>query len=141
MCEFISWIEYEDQALFLTDADLNTKHGKELIVYLGNNFSEDIKGHGAIRFYYEIGDSKGHNKECTDFSKPNNFPPAIQDVIKKGKFNKIGIPELPNQLLAPSAFAEYKKIQGPALAEYKKVIGAAFWNIVRIKENRVADWR
>ena len=163
MCEFISWIEYETQILFLTDADLNTKKGKELTNYLGDKFLEDIKGHGAIRFYYEIGDKRGHNKECTDFSSPDNFPSIIQAAIKKGKFSKIGKPVDIKQLLTSpalaeynkikdTAWAEYHKIEGPAwaeynkiedtaLAEYHKIEGPAFWKVARVRINRVECWQ
>ena len=120
MCEFISWIEYEDQILFLTDADLNTKRGRELRDYLGKKFDEDIMGHGAIRFYYEIG-QKGHNRECTNFLNPDNFPAVIQNAIKKGKFSKIGIPEVVNQVLTKSAKKEYDAVKRPAKEEYDAV--------------------
>ena len=139
MCDFVSWIEYDDQILFLTDAELNTKRGRELRKYLGNQYYEDIKGHGAIRFYYEIGD-KGHNKECTDLSDPNIFPSVITEAIKKGKFSKISLPKNPMQLIRDFALAEYEKVIGSALAEYEKVEGSAFWKIVRIKKNRVKNW-
>ena len=150
MCEFVSWIEYEDQILFLTDADLNTKRGRELKDYLGEKYM-DISGHGAIRFYYEIGD-KGHNRECSDFSDPDEFPPAIIEAIKKGKFSKIAMPENPLQLIKAQAWAKYKKIQipawakyekikAPAWAKYKKIKAQVFWSLMRNKKNRAKNWR
>ena len=58
MCEFISWIEYEKKNYFLTDKDLESKEGKSLIKFLGSSFREDIKGHGAIRTYFNGGNQE-----------------------------------------------------------------------------------
>ena len=58
MCEFISWIEYKGEILFLTDDELETKEGKDLKKYLGSSYYTDIVGHGAIVAYY-VGIAKG----------------------------------------------------------------------------------
>ena len=78
MCEFISWINYNDKIYFLTDDEINTPKGQELKKYLGNKYWEDIKGHGAIRYYYDIAwppekysFSHRYCMECMDFSDPN----------------------------------------------------------------------
>jgi len=124
VCQFISWIEYKDQIYFLTNADLLTKEGKALKKYLGDQYKEDIKGHGAIRRYFELPDNKGTNKECTNFSKPENFPPVIVAAIKNGSLSAI-CDRPPVIILTKPARAEYGKIVKPARAEYDKIVNAA----------------
>lgn len=160
MCEFASWVEKDDKVYFLTANQVfNTTRGKALQKYCGN--SDDYVGHGAIRQYYNLKD--GTNRECTDFSTPDNFPIEIADAIKGGKFRGITVvkelltqPALAeyNKITQP-ACAEYNKIQQPALAEYKKIRKirqsalaeyekiqqAAFWDLFAIPENRNPNWR
>ena len=117
-------------------------------LYLGEQYENDIKGHGAIDRYYGL-KGRGTHKECMDFSTPDNFPPQIAAAISKGLFCGIGISE---QLLTVAALAEYKKVTvaalaeynkvtAPALAEYKKVTVAAFWRLFANKKNRIQTWR
>ena len=88
MCEFISWIEKEGNIFFLTYHDIyRTKRGKELRDYCRNK--DDLIGHGAIQYFYEF--SGGNEKECEDFSNPENFPGEITDAIKNGKFRGLGV--------------------------------------------------
>ena len=94
MCDFVSWIEYEGKNYFLTNKHLEDKEGQELIRFLGPEFDEDIKGHGAIRAYYNGGKQQfkeglkwGTEKENSDLSSPANFPPEIVESIKKGKMS------------------------------------------------------
>ena len=69
MCDFVSWIEKDQTIVFLTGEDVfKTKKGKELQKH---TCSEDWIGHGAIRWYYEF--EGGRERECTDFSKPENY--------------------------------------------------------------------
>ncbi len=171
MCEFISWIEYKKEILFLTKYELETVQGKKLRKYLGTQYENDIKGHGAIEWYYKLKPNSGRHKECTDFSLPDNFPKPIAAAIKKGLFCGIGIAE---QLLTKPAWAEYEKIALAALAEYKKIALAAlaeykkialaalaeyekiaqaawaeyekiaqpaFWKIFKTKKNRIKAWQ
>ena len=170
MCEWVSWIEYKNELYFLTASDLRTKEGRALRLYLGPQFSNDIKGHGAIDRYYGL-KGKGTHKECTDFSTPSNFPPAIVNAIKKGHFCGIGLAESLltaeasaeyekveyaawaeyEKVRAPAwaeyekvrdeAWAEYEKVRASALAEYEKVRAAAFWKIFADPKNRAKAWR
>jgi len=168
MCNFISWIEHKGNVYFLDDSKLNTRQGKEL---LRPEYISDLSGHGAIRhFYSELGD-KGINRECENFTTPNNFPPVIVSAIKKGKFINFGIClniltqparaeyekiEQPARAeyekikqpawaeyekITQSAWAEYEKIKQPAWAEYEKIKQPAFWRIARKKENRINVWK
>lgn len=133
MCEFISWKKVtrkdgEIEILFLTHNDIyNTKRGKELQKLamnsdrISNAIPEDLVGHGAIDFFYKL-NGKGVDRECTDFSTPDNFPPVIANAIKAGKFYMLGTPE---GLLSKSAWTEYEKIEKPALTGYEKIREAA----------------
>jgi hypothetical protein len=115
MCDFVSWIEKNGEVLFLTGEDIyNTKRGKELQKYCG--LAEDLKGHGAIRWYYGNHDGNevvlfkgGKERECTDFSNPKNFPPEIIDALKVGKMHGF---IFPFSLLVKSKWdAIYKEYQ------------------------------
>ena len=87
MCQFVSWIEYEGKEYFLTNADLDTKEGKKLLLL---DVVMDLCGHGAIRSYYPELKGKGTNHEITDFSNQRNFPKSIAKAIKDGKMIRIG---------------------------------------------------
>jgi len=115
MCNFISWIEYKDEILYMTDRDLETSRGKKLSRDIG---FEDIAGHGAIRSFFNIPDGKGTDRESTDFSTPDNFPQDIVRDVKKGLFTQYGVAL---QILTPPAWAKYKKIEHSASAEYKEI--------------------
>ena len=135
MCEFISWIEYKDEILYLTSKDLETRKGREMLKSVGR---EDIAGHGAIRYYFNIPDGKGTPKECTDFSTPNNFPEDIVRDIKEGLFIGFGIGK---QLLTKPAWAEYKEIRQSEWAKYEKIRQSAFWGLVKQKKKRTGAWQ
>ena len=168
MCEFASWKVYKDKVYFLQDSDLNTKEGRKL---LHPEVIADLPGHGAIESYYPELKGKGENKECTDFSTPDNFPKEIAKAIKGGKITRFGIGKalLNNEGLAKykkieqaalakyekirqsaraeyekirqPAWAEYEKIRQPALAEYEKIRQPAFWKIFAQKKFRNEAWR
>ena len=121
MCKLVSWTELDGQNYFLTKKELRTKRGKELREYLGNRYYDDVKGHGAIDFYYKLR-GQGDHRECTDFSDPNNFPPEIVSALKNGAFEGIG---LDSRLLNSAARTEYEKARDAARAEYKKAYDAA----------------
>ena len=121
MCDFISWIELDGRNYFLTKKELRTKRGKELMDYLGDHFYDDVKGHGAIDFYYEL-QGQGKHHECEDFSDPNNFPPEIVSALKNGAFDEIG---LNSGLLNSTALAECEKARDAARVEYGKARDAA----------------
>ena len=136
MCEFISWYESNGEVLFLTGDDVfNTKRGRELQKYS----KEDLCGHGAIVFYYDIRDTgKLIPKECTDFSSPKNFPDEIVAAIKAGKMRGL---DISFSLLSDAALEEYKKMEEAAWAEYKKIKQAAFWDLFSKKKNRAKSWK
>ena len=100
MCDFISWFEKDGTVIFLTDDDLATEAGKKLRA-IGGMFPDDIKGHGAIRKFYELNEwvwpAGLTQKECTDFSSPNNFPPQIVEALKNCNLTQIG--KLPENIL------------------------------------------
>ena len=167
MCDFVSWIEHEEQVLFLTTDHLKDKKGRELKERIGS----DINGHGAIREYYDIGQGVGTERECTDFSTPDNFPPVIVEAIKQGKMRGFGHPEgllcalawaeyekvrdaaraEYEKVCAPAraeyvklhdaAWAEYEKVRDAARAEYEKVCAPAFWDLFADKRNRAEAWK
>ena len=144
MCEFISWIESENKNYFLTDKDLESKEGKSLIKFLGNNFQEDIKGHGAIRTYFNGGNQElgkklqwGKEKENTNLSTPDNFPPEIVLAIKEGRMSRIG---MSLDLLNDKGKEKYKKIKDPALAEYNKITDQAWAEYNKIKDQALAEY-
>jgi len=109
MCEFISWKEMEDgRILFLTsDLIFNSKRGKELQRYDGTK--EDWLGHGAIQYYFELNGRDGVDRECDDFSSPNNFPPEIVTAIKAGKMriNHLSNTEFPRGLVRKPIDEDY----------------------------------
>jgi len=115
MCDFVSWIEYQDQIFFLKNSNLSTKEGREL---LKPEYRDDISGHGAIRKYYPELGNKGTNKECTDFSTPDYFPSEIVTAIKGGQLSKIGICE---QILTQPALEQYEAVRQTAWEQYKAV--------------------
>jgi len=114
MCEFVSWIEYEEHVYFLTDAELQTKAGEKLLL---PNVINDLCGHGAIRAYWPELVNKGINREYTDFSSPKNFPPEITAAIKKGKMFHIG---QPITLLDETARKAYNEATAQARKAYNE---------------------
>jgi len=90
MCERISWIELPDKTLlYLTTYDLwDTPEGKKIREQLS---PKDWWGHSAIKMFYgkRPGIDIGWQLECTDYSKPENFPPEIARAIKDGRFRDV----------------------------------------------------
>ncbi len=98
MCEFVSWVERTEnncqKIYFLTRKQIfDSPKGDALRKWSGD--SNDYFGHGAIRFYYDF--EGGVNKECTNFTDPENFPTAIVRAIKQGDMAGFGI--IPSGLL------------------------------------------
>ena len=152
MCEFVSWIEIgvegNKKAYFLTAEQIfNTPQGKKLREHC--RAEEDYKGHGAIRHYYKLGEREGINKECTDFSTPDNFPEEIVTALKAGEFRGMARPQrlltkkamAEYDKVAEQAWAEYDKMGEQAWAEYNKAVEQAFWDLFMKPENRVKSWR
>jgi hypothetical protein len=121
MCDFASWKEIRcpdgsTQVLFLTHDDIfNTSRGLEL---RNHTTVDDLVGHGAIAFYYEIDTNKGINKECTDFLSPENFPPEIVEALKNGKMWGM-VDYFPEGLLRAPLDADYKAKRAPLYADYE----------------------
>ena len=140
MCKPISWIEYQNKNYYITNKDLNTKEGKELIKYIGNK--DDIQGHGAVRHYYPELKGKGIEQEVNDFSTPKNFPPEIVKDLLKGNFSEV-FTDFSDMLvmLNDEGRAEYEKIRQSALAEYEKIKQSAFWKVFKVKKYRAKGWK
>ena len=119
---------------FLKDSDLDIKEGRKLLKL---DVIVDISGHGAIENYYPELAGKGENKECVDFSTPNNFPKEIVRAIKSGRMTKFGINLT---LLNAKGQAEYQKIKQPALAEYRKIKQQAWAEYQKIKQPALAEY-
>ena len=139
MCQFISWIVKGKEVYFLTTADIESKKGKALRDYCQNN--DDLKGHGAIRHFFEITDGKEY--ECSDFSTQKNFPPQIVSAIKKGKFRRWFGP-VPEGILRAPLYADYKAKLAPLDADYlakRDALYADTWMLVLKITNRSEVWR
>ena len=137
MCQFVSWIEFEGKNYFIKDEDLKTKEGIDLRKYLGPQFKNDIKGHGACDKYFDL-KGKGEHKECTDFSTPKNFPKEIVNAIKQGKLIKIGYNL---SLLNDKGKAKYKEIQQSAWAKYKEIQQSAWAKYEEIEQSAWAKYK
>lgn len=57
MCEFISWIEKGNDIFYLTDKEIFSKQGQELLLGCKDN---DFLGHGAIRKFYSLQYGREH---------------------------------------------------------------------------------
>ena len=176
MCKFVSWIEKKElvhgrrKIYFLTSEQIfNTDKGKQLQEWCHS--VDDLVGHGAIRHFYGLESDEGENKECVDFSTPDNFPTAIVKAIKDGEWR---VESTPIKLLTAPAWKQYKDITAPALKQYediqapawkqyediqapawkqykdiqatawkqyKDIQAPAFWDLFAIKENRTEAWR
>ena len=117
MSRFISWIEIgEGQNKYLTAHDIfKTTRGQLLQARTAARY---LVGHGAIRWFYKMIRDDGTNRECTDFSSPDNFPPEIVDAIRAGAFRGLGTPR---GLLSQPAWEEYQEVEAASLAEYMQL--------------------
>ena len=135
MCEFISWIEKRDKVFFLTGKQVfHTRIGKEVIQKQCG--LDDYTGHGAIRLFYGLEQDEGMDKECTDFSTPDNFPAAIVRAIKKGDMRGLGTAV---QLLSELAWVEHERIEQSAWVEYKKIVQPALAKCERIEHSTLVE--
>ena len=146
MCQYVSWIEAKGKVLFLTDKMLKIRHKKMKVKF--PDLSEQ-QGHGAIRWFYELRDSIGLDKECRNFSNPSNFPKEIVKAIKKGQMGYGVNPEIVKQILTKSALKELSAKTDPktiadrkkANADRNKLGVSAFNSLVKIKKNRNNLWK
>lgn len=128
MCEFISWIETDKKVYFLTGEQINNTPIGEALKKWSQNIEDDMKGHGAIRFYYNF--EGGTERECTNFSTPDNFPDVIVKALKNGDFKGF---EFPRGLLS-----------APLDADYKAKCDALFadgWELFSNPDNRAEAWK
>ena len=116
MCEFISWIEYRGEVVYLTDEDLNTEKGKELLNYIQD--PNDICGHGAIRYFYDIPCGQGTDREVTNLSSPDKLPQEIVKAVKEGRMSAIGYSET---LLNNKGLKKLEAIEQPTLEKYEAI--------------------
>jgi len=141
MCDFISYIGMPDKSVrFLTGHDLfETERGAEYLKWNKDTSHavDDYTGHGAIRWYYKIKNNVGQDRECADFSTPDNFPSPIVTAIKCGLYRGLGTPD---GLLRQAAGTEYKRIMQPAYAEYERIRQPAYAEYVRIKQVAEAEY-
>jgi hypothetical protein len=133
MCEFVSWIEYQKEILFLTQREMETKRGRELKKYLGVQFEQDKTGHGAIELYFDLRPSSGIHRECVDFSDPHKLPEEIVEAVKDGSFRNFAVPKniLADQAVRSvhkierAAYAKFRKVEFHAMVEYGKILKSA----------------
>jgi len=92
--KFLSWIEFDGRAYFLTLNDLNTVEGRDLRRNLGDRFFDDIGQHGSIMAFYRLPVHCRHRVE-SDFSSPDRFPSEIVAAMARGGFAGLGMPTLP----------------------------------------------
>ena len=166
MCEFISWVKYNNKPYFLTyDLIHNTPRGD--IIQKRFPGAGELVGHSAIRAYFEL-DERGINKECTDFSSPTNFPSEIATALTTGQFRGSITPNVLAILTTDAlkeyaerekAYAEWEKASAErekadaelkkayaelkkAYAELKKAyaVNNIFSEIIALPENRIEAW-
>lgn len=77
MCEFISWIEKDGDLFYLTDREVFSEQGKEILKGCKHN---DYLGHEAIRLFYNI--KGGNDHECRDFWDINKLPKELANKVK-----------------------------------------------------------
>ena len=133
MCQFVSWIEYHKEVLFLTQREMETKRGRELKKYLGDQFEQDKIGHGAIELYFDLRPNTGIHKECVDFADPDKLPKEIVEAVKDGSFCNFAVPK--NLLtdkavrlvhkIERSAYAKFVKVELRAMVEYCNIVKSA----------------
>lgn len=169
MCDFISWKYYQNKLYYLNDDKIKERF-QEWKQY-NPGWYEDIRGHGAIDWFYKLPEGCGIKKECKDFSNPNNFPIEIVNDIKLGKFVNFGIalPILTDearkkynkssqqaldeyllieqplwekfQKLEQLTWNSYNKLREANMNNYYKTIRTVFWKIANNTKNRVEIWR
>ena len=173
MCEFISWIEKPGKdptqpvILFLTGDDVfRSEKGAAL---RKNTGGDDYMGHGFIRLWLGIEQWEGVDKECADFSTPDNFPAAIVQSLLRGEMR--GMPTV-RALLTDAAYAEWDAARAKGVfggevkwiaarakwivahaegvaaeekltveAEWDAANAEAFWAAFAVPENRAPAWR
>ncbi len=134
MCNFVSWIDKNDQVLFLTRKLIDSPKGQKLLKEVPQ---DDLVGHGAIRLFFGIEQDEGMDQECIDFSKTSNFPDSIVKAIKQGEMRGMGTPTM---LLKATAEKAYREAIAPAWKAYEEA-KAVFWDLFAEPANRTPKWR
>jgi len=133
VCQFLSAIVLNEGTdkehwFFLTDKLINHTPKGEIIRKRFDG--DDLKGHAAIRAYFELGELEGKDFEQTDFSNPANFPSKLSTQIKKGGFSFM--PTTIGWMLSPQGKHTYAKRE-KAYAEWEKAYAE--------REKADAEWR
>ena len=79
MCNFLSWIELDKKLYYITDEDVKSEKGKELIKKSGS--FQDAFGHGFIREYYDLGQA-GQEKEVNDYWHLEKLPKELAEKVE-----------------------------------------------------------
>ena len=77
MCRPFSWIESDGNCYIVTDSEIKSEHGQELIRECGN--SEDIFGHGFCRSFYGI--KGGVEKEINFWWETEKLHPHVAELV------------------------------------------------------------
>jgi len=140
MCQFVSWVERRGKVYFLTSEQLESERGRKWIQEQKVS-PDDLCGHGTIRLWHRIDAGDGVDKECGDFSTPDNFPTPIAEAVKAGKFNSFPIPA---GLLSKPLDEDYVAKLKPLDNDYRakcKALREDYWALFLIPENRAPKWR
>jgi len=90
----------------MTKSLLNSEEGRNLRRYVQVTKAivpqVCVTDHGAIEFIYDLKPYAWEHKECSDFSRPDNFPPVIVEAIKNCTIATEGVP-FPSELLTDEA--------------------------------------
>jgi hypothetical protein len=135
MCEFVSWIEYNKRVYFLDDNNIQDR--LEEYKKYNKDWREDIKGHGAITWFYPELVGKGKDKECAS-THPKDYPKEIVEAIKEGRLTLIGHNI---NLLSTKGKKEYEKIEQTAWEEYEKIKQPAWEEYHKIEQTALEEYR
>ena len=85
MCNPFSWVEYDGKHYIITDAELKSERGKELLRDCGSK--DDIWGHGFCRAFYDLKSAWGYEHEIAnpwsaEFDKYPEVKKLVQDLAK-----------------------------------------------------------
>jgi len=147
MCSFVSWIEYKNNIIYLNDDCLKEKKGRELKKHLGENYYSDVKGHEAIRWYFDMNNYQGTNKESESIN-PKDYPEKIVKDIKNCKMTLIGYSlrfltdfALKDCLaIIDFAYKDYEAIKNPAWKDYLTIKNSAEKKYLAIRNSAWKDY-
>ena len=80
MCNFLSWLECEGKTYVITDAEVKSEKGKELIKESGS--TQDIWGHGFCRRFYGLTNAQGVEKEVANVWGKEILNKEIKALVK-----------------------------------------------------------